>query len=105
MFIYLLGDVLRIFKGDFVPGEVQGKKLTQAMMVFIATLMVIPILMAFLNLIIPIEINKILNIVVAVFFFLFNLVGIPSYKGHYDKFLLVISLVLNILVIYYSINL
>ncbi len=29
MFIYLLGDVLRIFSGDFVTGEMAGEKATQ----------------------------------------------------------------------------
>jgi len=103
--VYLLGDVLRIFKGDFVMGEIEGKKLTQAMMMFIAAMMVIPILMVFLNLVLPLEVNKIVNIIVAIFFFVFNLFGIPTYKGYYDKFLLLISLLFNIGVIYYSINL
>lgn len=102
--IFLLGDVLRIFKGDFVMGEIQGTKITQSMMMFIAGLMVIPILMVFLNLVLPKDINKVANIVVAGFFFLFNLVGIPSYQGHYDKFLLAISLIFNLLVIGYSMN-
>ena len=100
--VFLLGDVLRIFKGDFVMGEVEGKKLTQAMMMFIAGMMVVPILMVFLNLVLPLEVNKVVNIVVAGFFFVFNLFGIPTYKGYYDKFLLVVSLVFNVLVIYYS---
>ena len=103
--VYLLGDVLRIFKGDFIMGEVEGKKLTQSMMMFIACLMVVPILMVFLNLVLPIDVNKVVNIVVSGFFFVFNLFGIPTYKGYYDKFLLVISLFFNVGVIYYSINL
>jgi ABC-type transport system involved in cytochrome c biogenesis permease component len=31
MLTYLLGDVLRIFSGDFVAGEVEGMQITQAM--------------------------------------------------------------------------
>jgi hypothetical protein len=27
MLIYLFGDVLRIFAGDFTPGEIEGKKI------------------------------------------------------------------------------
>jgi len=100
--VFLLGDVLRIFKGDFVMGEVEGKKLTQSMMMFIAVMMVVPILMVFLNLVLPLEINKVVNIVVSGFFFVFNLFGIPTFKGYYDKFLLAVSLVFNVLVIYYS---
>jgi len=102
--IFLLGDVLRIFKGDFVMGEIEGRKATQTMFMFIAMLMVIPILMIFLNFVLPFAISKVLNIVVAGFFFVFNLFGIPTYKGYYDKFLLAISLIFNILIIYYTLN-
>jgi hypothetical protein len=31
MLTYLLGDVIRIFSGDFVAGEMDGQKATQAM--------------------------------------------------------------------------
>ena len=39
--------------------------------------------------------NRWANIIVAGFFFLFNLVGLPTYPSAYDKFLLVVSLVFN----------
>jgi len=32
---------------------------------------------------------------VAALFFLFNIVGVPTYPGWYDKFLIVVSPVLN----------
>ena len=41
MLVYLLGDVLRIFSGDIVAGEMQGMKVTQTMWLGIAALMVI----------------------------------------------------------------
>lgn len=103
--IFLLGDVLRIYKADVTLGEIEGKKATQIMFMGIAILMVLPILMVFLNLVLPLEVNKIANIVVAGLFFLLNIFSIHTYKGHYDKFLLAVSLIFNILVIYYSINL
>ena len=45
MLTYLLGDVLRIYAGDFTPGEIGGVKLTQAMVLAIAVLLLIPIVM------------------------------------------------------------
>jgi hypothetical protein len=33
---------------------------------------------------------------VAAFFFLFNLVGLPTYPSAYDKFLIVVGLVFNV---------
>ena len=50
MLTYLLGDVLRIFSGDFVAGEMDGMQVTQAMYLGMAMLMVIPVLMVILSL-------------------------------------------------------
>jgi hypothetical protein len=102
MLTYLLGDVIRIFAGDVTLGEIQGVKFTQWMGMGIAALMVIPILMVVLSLVLPHNINRWANIIVAVFWFLFNLVGLPSYQGHYDKFLLAVSMVFNLVTIWYA---
>jgi len=103
MLIYLLGDVLRIYSGDFsTPGVINGVRVTQLMMLGIAMLMLIPILMIFLSLTVAYPFIRWLNIIVAGFFFIFNLVGLNGYSGHYDKFLLAVSLVFNILTIVYA---
>jgi hypothetical protein len=94
MLTYLLGDVLRIFSGD-VARMGGTQHFTQAMWLGIAVLMLIPILMVVLSLTLPYSINRWANIIVAVFFFLFNLVGLPTYPSAYDKFLLAVSLVFN----------
>lgn len=99
MLVYLLGDVLRIFKGDFVAGEVEGKPITQAMWLGVAMLMVIPILMILVTILVDYPVNRPANIIVAGFFFLFNLVGLPTYPGRYDKFLIVVGLVFNVITI------
>jgi hypothetical protein len=100
MLTYLWGDVLRIFAGDVVLGEIDGAKFTQGMGLGIAALMVTPILMVVLSLVLPQNVNRWTNIVVAAIWFLFNLVGLPGYKGHYDKFLLAISMVFNLITIW-----
>ena len=105
MLTYLLGDVLRIFSGDFKAGEMGssgGMKMTQPMMLGIAVLMVIPIVMVFLTLILGYPANRWANIIVAVFFFLFNLVGLPTYPSAYDRFLIAVSLVFNSLTVWYA---
>ncbi len=91
--VYLYGDVLRICSGDFA--KMQNMQFTQAMWLGIAALMLIPILMVPLSLTLPQPVNRWANIIVAAFFFLFNLVGLPSYPSAYDKFLLAVSLVFN----------
>lgn len=98
--IYLLGDVLRIFAGDFKPGEISGVKITQGMMLGIAALMVIPILMVFLTLVVGHPAIRWANIIVAGFFFIFNLFGLPTYPSAYDRFLLVVSMAFNALTIW-----
>ena len=94
MLTYLLGDVIRIFSGDVTLGEIQGAKFTQGMGLAIAVL----------SLTLPHNINRWANIIVAAFWFLFNLVGLPTYRGHYDKFLLAVSMVFNLVTIWYAWN-
>ena len=50
MLTYLLGDVMRIFSGDFEVGEIVGMQATQGMFLGMAVLFVIPILMIYLSL-------------------------------------------------------
>ncbi len=104
MLTYLLGDVIRIFGGDFVAGEMSGQKATQAMWMGAALFMLIPIVMVFLVLVLPNPINGWLNIISAVFLFLFNLAGVRSYPGLYDRFLIVVGLVFNVVTVWFAWN-
>ena len=102
MLIYLLGDVLRFMSGDVTPGEMEGQKVSQGAWLGIAVFMLIPILMVFLSLVLKQPVNRWANIVIAVVFFLFNAVGLPTYPSAYDKFLLAVSLVFNGLTVWYA---
>jgi hypothetical protein len=102
MLTYLLGDVLRIFSGDFKPGEIEGMQASQGLYLGLAALMVIPIVMVFLSLTLNYPVIRWANIVVAVLFFVFNLVGLPTYPSAYDKFLIVVGLVFNVLTVWYA---
>ena len=102
MLTYLLGDVLRIFSGDFKAGEIGGMKVSQTMWLGIAVVMVIPIVMVFLSLTLHDPVNRWVNIIVAIVFFVFNLIGLPTYPSAYDKFLIVVGLVFNVLTAWYA---
>ena len=102
MLTYLLGDVLRIFSGDFTAGEIGGMQVSQKMFLGLAILMVIPIVMVFLSLTLKQPVNRWANIVVAAFFFIFNLIGLPTYPSAYDKFLIVVGLAFNVLTVWYA---
>jgi len=102
MLTYLLGDVIRIFSGDVTLGEIQGAKFTQGIALGIAALMVTPILMVVLSLVLPYSINRWANITLAGLWFVSNLVGLPTYAGHYDKLLLAVSMAFNLVTIWYA---
>ena len=102
MLIYLLGDVLRIFSGDFQAGQMEGMQATQMMYLGMAALMLMPILMIFLSLVLPQPVNRWANMIVSGLWFVFNAVGLPGYAGHYDKFLLAVSMIFNLVTIWYA---
>ena len=102
MLVYLLGDVMRIFSGDFKPGEILGTQVTPAMWLGIAVFMVTPILMLLLTLTLDQPVNRWANIIVAIFWLGFNLIGLPTYPGLYDRFLIVVGLAFNVLTVWYA---
>ena len=69
MLTYLLGDVMRIFSGDFVAGKMGGMQVTQTMFLGMAVLFAIPIVMVFLSLTLNYPMIRWANIIVAVVFF------------------------------------
>jgi hypothetical protein len=103
MLIYLLGDVLRIYSGDFAR-MAEGQPSTGTKWMLAAIIMLIPILMAFLSLALPQPINRWANILVGVGFLLFILADLRSYPSAYDKFLLIVSMVFNGVTVWYAWN-
>ena len=102
MLTYLWGDVLRIMSGDVTPGMLkEGMPGTQGMWLFIAAIMLIPIVMVVLTLTLKYPTIRWVNVIVAIIVIVFNLFGLP-YKGAYDNFLIVVSFVFNALTIWYA---
>ena len=98
---YLLGDVLRIFAGDFTAGEIDGQEASQWVWVVGAVTMLIPIIMLVLSLTVPYPAIRWVTIAAAVFLVLFNLAGLP-YEGLYDNLLIVVGLVFNGVIVWYA---
>jgi len=101
MLTYLWGDVLRIYSGDAEPGKIMGTEATPTLWLFIAALMLIPIVMSVLSLTLKAPAIRWANIIVPIFVVVFNLFGLP-YKGAYDNFLIVVSFVFNSLTVWYA---
>lgn len=103
MLLYLMGDVLRIYSGDFARMEA-GKPSGSVKWLGAAIIMLIPILMVFLSLVLPQPISRWANIIVAGGFFLFVLIDVRSYPSAYDRLLLVVSLVMKGVTVWYAWN-
>ena len=102
MLTYLLGDVMRIFSGDFVAGKMGGIQVNQTMFLGMAILFAIPIVMVFLSLTLNYPLIRWANIIVAIIFLAINLIGLPTYPSAYDKFLIVVGLGFNLLTVRYA---
>jgi hypothetical protein len=105
-FLYQQGDVQRIYSGDFVPGETEvGEMLSPGTLWMVSAItMTIPVVMIILSLTLPYNANRWANSIVAILFFVYTLVGIRSYPSAYDRFLLAVSLVANVLTVWYAWN-
>ena len=66
-----------------------------------AVIMLIPIVMLVLTLTLPHPAIRWVNILAAIFLVIFNLIGLP-YKGAYDNFLIIVSIVFNVLTVWYA---
>jgi len=102
MLTYLLGDRLRIYAGDFKPGKIAGRPVTQNLLLGIALLMTVPIAMVFLSLMLSYPLNRWANIIAAIVFFGFNLLGLPTYRSAYDRFLIIVGLAFNVLTMWFA---
>jgi hypothetical protein len=104
MFTYLLGDELRLYSGDVTPGELGG--LSQQMLpvawLGIAVLMLIPIVMVVVSVTLTGRTLRWISVIAAVGLFAFNIIGLPTYAGLYDKFLIVVGLAFNAATAWYA---
>ena len=91
-----------IFSGDAEKIFAKQGQFTQVMWVVIAILMATPVAMVVLTLTLGNPVNRWANIIVATIIFIFNLIGLPTYPGAYDKFLIIVGLVFNVLTVWYA---
>lgn len=102
MLTYLWGDVLRILAGHVTPGMLNEKTPgTEKIWLIVAAIMLVPIVMIVLSLILPYPAARWTNIIVAGIVIPFNIISLP-YKGAYDNFLIGVSFIFNVLVIWYA---
>lgn len=100
MLIYLLGDVIRIFAGHAEPGAVDGQEVAGWVWTLSSAIMLLPIAMILVSLMVPAAPLRWIEIIVSIALLIFNLAGIASYAGLYDKMLLVISFAVNGIIVW-----
>jgi hypothetical protein len=103
MLTFLWGDVLGLISGHTEPGKIGDLNLvpTDKMWVGIAALMLIPIIMVVLSLTLKYPAIRWANIIVAIFWILFNLSSLSGYPP-FSKFLLIVSMGFNVMTIWYA---
>jgi hypothetical protein len=99
MLTYLLGDVLRIFAGDYEAGEIAGQEVAQWMWLAAAIIMLVPIVMVVVSLTLTYPAIRWVSIVAAASLVVFNLAGLP-YPSAYDNFLIVFGFTFNGLIVW-----
>ncbi len=103
MLTNLFGDVLRLMTGDVARmGETQN--FTQVQWLFIAVLMSIQIFMVYLSLALSQPVSRWTNIIIAGLFFVMNISSIHTYPSMYDRYLLGVGLIFNVLTIWTAWN-
>ena len=92
MLTFLWGDVLGLISGDTEPGKIGESvyEATHGIWVGIAALMLSPIVMVVLNLTLNHPTTRWANIILAIFWIIFNLSALSGYP-RYNKFLLIVT--------------
>jgi hypothetical protein len=102
----LQGDVLRFMEPGIMEqlaaGGAEGMAVTGELLLVAGAFMLIPIFMVFLSLTLPHRACRWANIGCAIFFFGFDLVGLPTYTFAYAVLLIVAGLVFNVLTVWYA---
>jgi len=102
MFSWAYGDLMRMYSGDYIPGELGGFLATQEMWLVSSILMMIPVAMIFLSLTLKEKANRWANIIIGIFFTGYGLIGLPAYTSAYDQFLIIVGLVFTALIVWYA---
>lgn len=96
MLVYLLGDVLRLYEKGQAAGFIDGKPMTQTHLMMAALMMLIPILLALGMVFLPQGLAKWFGIVASLILFIINIIGVAGYSSLFDRFLICLSLALNV---------
>jgi hypothetical protein len=106
LFVWHQGDLLRLYSGDYNPGdEISNNRISMKnIWLAAAVIMTIPVILVVLSLILAHPANRWMNIGAGIFYTGFNLIGLPGYPSIYDKFLIFVGIVLTVMLSLYAWN-
>jgi hypothetical protein len=87
---------------QLAAGGAEGMAVTNELLLVAGALMLIPIFMVFLTLTLPYKACRWANIILGIFFFAFDAVGLPTYGSAYAVLLIVAGMVFNVLTVWYA---
>lgn len=105
MFCYIYGDYFELYQPGKLQGMIAGKTalgtVSQGILLGMATVMVIPSLMAFLSLVLPSKVNRWLNIILGAAYTIVMILAIQGSWHFYTLFGL-IEMILTTLIAWYA---
>jgi hypothetical protein len=105
MFFYIYGDYFELYEPGKLEGMIAGKMPfagnSQEVVLAMAGVMIVPSLMPFLSLVLPVRLNRWLNIIFGVVFSLIMIVAFTS-GWHFYILFGVIEITLTLLIVWFA---
>lgn len=105
MFFYIYGDYFQLYERgqlqQMIAGRMPFAAISQGVLLGMAGVMVVPSLMPFLSLVLPVRLNRWLNIIFGVTYSLIMVVAFKSSWYFYTLFG-VIEIILTLLIVWYA---
>ena len=105
MFCYIYGDYFQLYETgqlqQMIAGRMPFADISQGVLLGMAGVMVVPVLMPFLSLVLPMRLNRWLNIIFGV---IYSLVMLVAFKSGWYFYILfgVIEITLTLLIVWYA---
>jgi Family of unknown function (DUF6326) len=105
MFFYIYGDYFQLYEPgslqEMIAGRMPSAAISQGVLLGMAGVMVVPSLMPFLSLVLPVRLNRRLNIIFGV---VYSLIMIVAFKSGWHFYILfgVIEITLTLLITWYA---
>ena len=105
MLVSIQGDVIRYMEPGMLEDIINGTldiPMTEEMLAMMAVMMMIPIFMVFLSLELPYKVNRLANIIIAIFFIIMDGIGFIITRPLYENILGIGYVVFCVLIVWYA---